>query len=78
MADKVWSVKKWQQTEMRVTRGSPRGILIADKEGRHKRGCHSQEGLGSAARQKQQGQGRCWLCPVLTADGACSKLHLDL
>lgn len=47
------SVKTRQQAETRVTRGSPPRILIADKEGRHKRGCCSQEGLGSEAEARR-------------------------
>lgn len=54
--------------------------MIADKEGR--RGGHVKEGAtarrGWAVRQKQGSKGRAWLGPVLTADGAGSKMHLDL
>lgn len=77
VVDRVRSVKRQQQAEIRLTRGSPCGILIADKEGR--RGGHIKEGAiarGWAARQRQGGQGRSWLCPVLTADGVCSQMHL--
>lgn len=54
VVDKVQSVKQQQQAEIRLTRGSPRGILIADQEGRHKRGGHGQEGsLGSEAEARR-------------------------
>lgn len=74
VVDKVQSVKQQQQAEIRLTRGSPRGILIADQEGRHKRGGHGQEGsLGSEAEARRHRERM-----ALPADGVCSQIHLDL